>query len=307
MSNKLTVLIVEKSAAYRKKIINALSGKSIAEYFVEAPNGLEALRIVFTQKIDLILCDWLIPEVDGVKLLQVIRSHPKLLDIPTIFLSGKKSIREAIKAYQNGTSDFIGKTFNSGELAARVNNLLKMRVCQEILKQKIDDLEKVSILDALTGIYNRNYLTWALRREWKRSLRFKGMLGCLMIDLDSFKEFNDTLGHKCGDEILKEIAELISAQVRGYDFSCRYGGDEFIIILANNTREGIKAIAERLRERISQHTFLKKRNLNITITLSIGGTVIAGEKLKEPEDIIDVADRALFDAKKRGKNRVLIL
>ncbi|MBI1822025.1 MAG: diguanylate cyclase [Nitrospirae bacterium] len=307
MLNKLTTLIVDKSSSNRKKMMNTLTGRSIAEDFIEAGDGMEALRTVFTQKVDLMICAWKTPNVESVQLLQIIRSHPKLFDIPIVFLTGKKLIKEKIKAYQGGASDFITKPFNSEELVARVNNHLKIRSFQVTLKQKITELEDVSILDPLTGVYNRNYLTLALKREWKRSQRFEGLLGCLMIDLDSFKKINDTFGHKCGDEILKEIAEVISSQVRGYDFSCRYGGDEFIIILANNTREGVKAIAERIKEKVFQHTFLKKRKLNIKISLSIGGTVIEGNKLKNPESLIDLADRALFDAKKAGKDRVIIL
>jgi len=186
-------------------------------------------------------------------------------------------------------------------------NLIKMREMQDQLKEKNDKLEKLSTFDPLTGLYNRNYLSHALKRKWKRSMRYESFMGCLMIDLDSFKEINDSFGHLCGDEILKEIADIISPIVRGYDFCARYGGDEFIIVISNNSEEGIEKVAERISAIIARHRFNKKQNLNLKITASIGCLVFKGKDVENEDRIIDLADQALYKAKKNGKNRVYLV
>ena len=306
MKKKVTILVVDDSTAFRKEIIRILSSRKIAENFIEAGDGSEGLQILLSKKkVDLIISDWLMPKIDGIKFLQTIRSYPEFYDIPFILITVKDQMKEKILGFQQGATDYISKPFHPDEFTVRIINLLKIREIQESLKEKNKKLEKLSTLDPLTGLYNRNYLKQALTKEWIRSQRFKTPIGCLMMDIDLFKNINDILGHKAGDEVLREMAKIISSLLRGYDFSCRYGGDEFIIILPENSKEGVKIVGERLREKVSLHPFLKRHKLRITV--SIGGVSIKGDKAKDAESIIAKADKALYRAKRGGKNRVCVL
>jgi len=306
LKKKVTILIVDDSSTFRKEIIRILSSQKIAQNFIEACDGSEGLQALFSKKkVDLIISDWLMPKINGLKLLQTVRSHPELSDIPCILITVKDQIKEKILGFQLGATDYISKPFHPDEFTVRVINLLKIREVQESLKEKNKKLEKLSTLDALTGLYNRNYLKQALTKEWIRSQRFGNSIGCLMMDIDLFKKINDTLGHKAGDEVLIEMSKIISSLLRGYDFSCRYGGDEFIIILPENSKEGVRIVGERLREKVHQHDFLKPQKLKLTV--SIGGVSIQGEKAKDAEYIITKADKALYRAKKAGKNRISVL
>ncbi len=306
LKNKVSILIVDDSTVFRKEIIRILSSRNIAENFIEACDGAEGLKILLSKKkVDLIISDWLMPKIDGLKLLQTIRSHPRLYDIPCILITVKDQMKEKILGFQQGATDYISKPFDRDEFAVRIINLLKIRGVQEGLKKKNKSLAKLATLDPLTGLYNRNYLKEVLTKEWIRSQRFNTSIGCLMMDMDSFKNINDTLGHQSGDDVLKELAKIISSLLRGYDFACRYGGDEFIIIVPENSKEGVKVVGERLRNKILLHSFLKKRKLRITV--SIGGVSIKGENLKNAESIIAKADKALYQAKRGGKNQVCVL
>jgi two-component system, cell cycle response regulator len=306
LKNKVTILIVDDSTTSRKEIIRILSSQKIADNYIEAGDGSEGLRILLSKKkVDLVISDWLMPKINGLKLLQTIRSHSELCDIPCILITVKDQMKEKILGFQQGATDYISKPFHPDEFTVRVINLLKIREVQEALKVKNKKLEKLSTLDPLTGLYNRNYLKQALTKECIRSQRFNNPIGCLMVDIDLFKNINDTLGHQAGDEVLKEMAIIISSLLRGYDFCCRYGGDEFIVILPENSKEGVKIVGERLREKVLLHPFLKRHKLQLTI--SIWGVSIQGEKAKDAESIIAKADKALYRAKKAGKNRLCVL
>ncbi|MHB8483603.1 MAG: GGDEF domain-containing response regulator, partial [Nitrospiria bacterium] len=224
MKKNVTILIADDSRLFRKEIIHILSSNKICKNFLEAKDGAEALKLLHQKQIDLVISDWIMPTMDGIKLLQAIRSDPNLFDIPTIFITVKNQIDEKVLGLKHGATDYISKPFHPDELITRIRNLLQTRQFQETLKQKNEELESLSVRDPLTGIYNRNYLNSALKLEWVRSQRFESQTGCLMIDIDFFKAINDTRGHKAGDEVLKEFVKIVSPLLRGYDIFCRLGG-----------------------------------------------------------------------------------
>jgi diguanylate cyclase (GGDEF)-like protein len=166
------------------------------------------------------------------------------------------------------------------------------------------ELEKVSVMDSLTGLYNQRYLYDAMNREISRAKRYHLKLSCIMLDVDYFKEVNDTFGHQRGDTILKELCKIIQALLRGYDFAVRYGGDEFIVILCQNTVIGAQIVAERLRESVEENPFLKELNGGKKITISTGVATFPDHTDKGYEELIGAADHALYVAKKRGRNQV---
>ncbi|MCX6073851.1 MAG: sensor domain-containing diguanylate cyclase [Campylobacterales bacterium] len=163
-------------------------------------------------------------------------------------------------------------------------------------------LEKLAFHDALTGLYNRGDFDKKLQEELNRALRYETSLSLLMLDIDFFKNINDTYGHQAGDEVLKSIATIILTSIRNNDYGARYGGEEFIVILPEtNTTEAI-VLAERIKETIEKNEFNLSNDTAIHLTISIG--VASSTKGISPEYLLEVADNALYKAKENGRNQV---
>jgi len=163
-------------------------------------------------------------------------------------------------------------------------------------------LERIAVTDELTQVYNYRFLKTALRREMQRAKRFRQPFALIMADVDNLKMYNDRFGHLRGSHLLRELAQLLSKQVRGMDLIAKYGGDEFTAILPQTPRGGARAVAERLRACVAEHTFPNVKNGEITISL---GLSLFPEDGIQPGSLIGAADAALYAAKQRGRNCVV--
>lgn len=177
-------------------------------------------------------------------------------------------------------------------------------VFQDITTQKELEkkLEKLALYDALTGLYNRGKFDEILKDELIRAQRYKRSISLLMLDIDFFKKVNDTYGHQAGDEVLKNIAYIISSAIRNSDYAARYGGEEFTVILPETNLTRAIELAERIRVTIEQKKFKISENDTIQLTISIG--IGSCSKEISPELLIKSADSALYKAKENGRNRV---
>ena len=162
--------------------------------------------------------------------------------------------------------------------------------------------EELSITDSLTGVYNYRYLRSALDKEVARARRFGEKFTIIMLDVDHLKDYNDLHGHLRGSEVLRRLAQLVLAQLRGADVVAKYGGDEFVVILPQTDREGAGILAERIRSAIEQHEFPgENESAKITSSMGIAQFPEDGESTR---DLLDVADGALYQAKRTGRNKV---
>jgi len=166
-------------------------------------------------------------------------------------------------------------------------------------------LRTQSIRDPLTGLYNRRYLQEILEREIRRAVRSDQPLGILMLDLDHFKKFNDTYGHEAGDSVLREAATFLSKNIRAEDIVCRFGGEEFVVILPTATLEASKSRAERLRAKIRELTVLHHGESVGAISVSVGVAAVPQHGTSSKE-VLEAADAALYRAKNAGRDRVMV-
>jgi diguanylate cyclase (GGDEF)-like protein len=304
----MNVLIVDDSKETRREIIQTLRKDKSIKFVFEATNGLEALRLISDTKVDLILTDLIMPEMDGFKLIETIRKDVRFNDVPVILLTIRSNLEDRVKGLELGAWDFLVKPVHPVELNARVKAMLRLKELQDKLKTRVHQLERLSIVDELTGLYNKKYLIEFLRREINRSKRFGFMLSCIMIDVDHFKKINDTHGHLRGDRVLKELGGLVGDAIRSYDFAARYGGDEFTLILPQqNHPDGAKDLADRIRKSVEKHSFGKlasKQSLHITV--SVGIATFIPEKTHDYEVPLERADQALYKAKSLGRNRIVV-
>lgn len=262
--------------------------------------------------VDLIIMDISMPGTDGIAATLTIKSQYEFEDIPIVIVTSHDDEAILDRSFAAGASDYIVKPVGKVELRARIRSALQLR--DEMIKRKDRErelerlarkLEKMSNLDGLTGIANRRCFDDTLVKEWVRNGREDSPLGLLMIDIDHFKSYNDTLGHVDGDTCLCAVAEAIRAAVhRPGDMVARYGGEEFAVILPNTDFAGARAVADNIHANLAK-TCIHHPNSTVgcTVTVSIGVTSGIPTCQTTPEHLLNAADRALYQAKQSGRNR----
>lgn len=216
---------------------------------------------------------------------------------------GERQKQDVIAGLEAGADDYLTKPFDIGELRARLRAGKRILTLQRELIQAREALRFQATHDDLTGLWSRGATLHLLGCELQRGLRSRTPTGILMIDLDHFKSVNDTYGHLNGDAVLKEAGCRINQAVRNYDFAGRYGGEEFLVVLSNCTLDDLKKIIERARRAFAE-TSISTDAGDVSATVSIGG-VVASSEIPDLE-LLSAADSALYEAKRTGRNRVVI-
>ena len=267
-------------------------------------DGTEAWeRLQQSDPPDLLILDWMMPGIDGIELCRRIRQRNQDPYQYILLVTGKDGKQDVVKGLEAGADDYLTKPFDLGELKARVWTGKRILSLQRELIQAREDLRFQATHDALTGLRSRGATLDLLASELQRGFRSHRPTGILMIDLDHFKNVNDTYGHLAGDAVLKEAASRISHAVRGYDFVGRYGGEEFLAVLSNCTLDELHMVAERVRCAVAE-TAIATKAADIGVTISIGG--IATSEKRPDLELLSAADAALYEAKRTGRNRVVI-
>jgi two-component system, cell cycle response regulator len=257
-----------------------------------ADGGLAGLESAKRGKPDLILLDVEMPDFSGFDVCRALKSDPDLCMIPVLFLSGSGTAEDKVKGLDLGAVDYVTKPFDSFELRARVRAALRTKLLQDLLIDRAH-------IDPLTGLPNRRAMMERLQREWARSRRHDGNLAFIMADIDHFKNINDTHGHNIGDLALQEAAKAISASCREVDLPVRYGGEEFGIVVPDETASDALHLAERCRRSVEQIQ-IPLRAGTVRFTASFGATDASGAD--SIENLIERADHALYEAKQSGRN-----
>jgi diguanylate cyclase (GGDEF)-like protein len=302
---KSTVLVIEDSSVHRAELRRTLEATPEVGEILEAEDGFAGLEALLTRRFDAVLCDLELPGFDGEKLLAVKEQRPELADTPVLFVSANRDPARKARLLERGASDTIEKPFHPAELLARLGVHLRLRQLRNELREKNQQLERLSVTDALTGLRNRRFAEWFLSGELERSRRHGNPLSVLLADIDHFKQVNDAHGHAAGDAALRHIAALLALEVRKTDLCARWGGEEFLMGLAQVPLEGALALAERQRAAVEAAPLVLPSGARLALTLSIG---VAGLLPADGshQDLVAAADAALYEAKDRGRNRVVL-
>jgi two-component system, cell cycle response regulator len=303
------VLVVDDEPALVAAITHRLESEGCRT--LAASDGEQAIDAAVSQPPDAVLLDVGLPKLDGV---EVCRRLKELLEpyTPVILMTARTDLQSKLDGLRSGADEYVTKPVALEEVSARVRGALKLR--RLFSRQRSD-----SIVDALTGAFNRRYLDARLHQECRRAARHRHGFACLMIDLDRFKRINDRYGHACGDQALRAAARTVRALCRESDLLFRYGGDEFILFLPGTTLESAKALAERILERIREIRFLEDvsdRSVlsvleegalpsarTVRMSCSIGACAFPAPDVAHARDLLAVLDRSLLEAKKRGRDR----
>jgi len=300
-----TVLIVEDSLMTLRHISATLLTEGINN--LTALNGKEGLEILRNNlnEIDLIITDYIMPEMDGEQLCRHVREKLGLVDLPIVFLTASSETESIVKMFDAGATDLIKKPFCKEELIARVQIHLKEGGLRKNLIKKVTELKiameklsRVAITDSLTQLYNRGYIFEVLNDRIKEAKRYGTPLNILMLDIDHFKAVNDKFGHQKGDEVLIAVSNVISNQIREIDIVGRYGGEEFLVIFPNTDKSGAIRAAEKVRKAIEA---LDWKGIKLKTTISGG---IAEFKNETDLNLVEKADQLLYLAKGNGRNKI---
>ena len=258
-----------------------------------AGDGLEAMSLLEQSSATIVITDLLMPRMDGMELIREIKKLWPETDVMAITgYSRDFHYTDVIKA---GACDFIQKPFNLDELEAKLNRIIRERGYRALLK-------RLSIRDVLTDLYNRRFLDQKLEEEAQRATRQNYPLFLIILDLDNFKELNDTLGHQAGDEVLQRLAHVLNNSIRrNVDIPFRYGGDEFAVMIPQAGTEQVKQIAERIRR-----NYLNEDIGKTSLSLGISRFRRTNSGLREDiNEFIHKADVSMYTAKKAGGNKII--
>lgn len=263
-------------------------------------SGEEALAVVNEFKPDIILLDIVMKGMYGFEVCQRLKANRDTADIPVVFISSREDAETEIEGLKAGGIDFITKPFNPAIVRMRISNYIE-------LKKVRDNLERMSMTDQLTGLYNRRYFDRMLMSEIRRSSRCHDCLSLLMMDIDFFKRYNDSNGHLAGDECLKLISHTVKNSFRRVgDLVARYGGEEFAVLLPSTGLASAAMLAENTRQSVEElqiaYTGLAENGF---VTISVGVAGASPDPAANPQQLLNDADKALYQAKTRGRNRVV--
>jgi two-component system, cell cycle response regulator len=319
----MRILVVEDDTDQRDLIRETLLDHFGKDTVTTAECGHEVLAWDLSS-FDVILTDFNLPDVNGMDFLKTILAR---CDKPVIVVTGENVRQTAAQAIRAGAYDYIVK---AGEYLFTIpliveKNLEAWKIRQENkrlheqqqqatreislknqqLKESLQKLQQMAATDPLTGLYNRRHFGEVLERSFAEASRFNQDLACIMLDLDGYKRLNDTLGHQFGDKILQVTAKVITWNLRVMDIAARYGGDEFVVLLPHATAE----LATSVGERIHTQFLIQMKSLvpsHLTLTISMGVASVQHNHPANSDGLVALADEALYDAKHKGKNQMIV-
>jgi diguanylate cyclase (GGDEF)-like protein len=302
---KWRVLLVDDEPVQRMLVGRMLSR---AHYeVVTAEDGEQALELVAQGDISLLITDWEMPKMDGLSLCRALRSRGLDHYVYAIVVTSRDAVEHVVMGLQAGADDYLVKPVLEPELLARLNTGKRLIEMERSLRIANAENMRLSITDALTGVFNRRYLMDQLQRELERAQRYQHPLSMMLCDVDHFKRINDTYGHQAGDDVLVSFAQTLRGALRETDWIARYGGEEFVVVLPETGIEHAHAVAERCRLNLATHP-RQVVGTDVTVTASFG--VTGWEPAMSADMVLDkliaAADAGVYVSKSAGRNQVTV-
>lgn len=297
----MKILIADDSRTNLAILKSSLT--DLGHVVMAADSGEQAIVLFNQERPDLIILDVVMKEMNGFECARQIRAIDSEDWIPIIFLSGDVNDTSIAKGIDAGGDDYLTKPFSEITLAAKIKAMQRISDMRKKLFELSDKLAALSITDSLTGLYNRLQFDTALTTRLAEANRYQDNVALLFLDLDKFKQVNDTLGHQYGDLLLKQVSERLKSSIRKNDFIARLGGDEFAILISRfETPSAIETVAAKLVSLASEPYILNDKKVNIGVSV---GIAIHPSHGISAETLIRKADTAMYEVKKTGRNNYL--
>lgn len=294
------VLVVEDQSFESDKFVESLAVDK--DIVIVCDTGAEAMQKIAEADYDLLVISLNLENEDGLRLVSHLRSAERTRHVPILMIGGQDDMPRVAHGLEIGAHDYVLRPVDRNELLARVRTQVRRKRFQERLRSNFELSLSMALTDALTGLYNRRYFEVHLQKLIQKNKTSKKSLGVLMMDIDHFKNINDTYGHNVGDEILKIFSHRIQDNLRSFDLVARLGGEEFIALLPDVGHEKAKYVAERLRKAIADVPIeCSAPDGQVTITTSLGGIILDHGDYTN-EEVLRRVDDALYQAKNGGRN-----
>ena len=296
------VLLVEDRASSIDRMCSALQQNHVVVVekdhnaaLINAPEG----------NFDLCIISLALDGCDPLRLCSQLRALERTRHLPILVIGDIDDERRIVRALDIGVNDYLLRPVDRLELLARTRTQVKRRRYADRLRESLQESVTMAVTDPLTGLNNRRHLTSHLGSLMDHSVGGKQDLCLLILDIDHFKQVNDKYGHDAGDEVLKEFSQRLKKTVRGIDLVCRYGGEEFVVLMPDTDENVAFRVAERIRTNVAMEPFsIHRGNKTINVTVSIGMAML-NNSISSPSELLKCADMALYRAKNEGRNRVI--
>jgi two-component system cell cycle response regulator len=296
------VLIVDDRPTSYQRIATMLEGEHQIDREAD-PN--EALFHAAEGNYDLLIVSLGLDKFDALRLCSQVRSLERTRNLPILAVADVDNNARLIRGLEIGINDYLTRPIDKNELLARVRTQIRKKRYTERLRDNVQQSIEMAITDALTGLFNRRYMESHLAALIEQATARGKPLSLLVIDIDYFKSINDSHGHDGGDDVLREFAIRVRKSIRGIDLACRYGGEEFVIVMPETDMAVGTMVAERLRRRIATEPFpIQQGTRTVDVTISIGIAALGGSG-DSAAGLLKRADQALYRAKRDGRNRVV--
>lgn len=287
------ILIIDDSPDVHRLLHARLRREDVE--LASAHSGEEGFQKASNDPPEIILLDLDMPGMDGFEVLRALKDEPRTVQVPVIVLSGLTESTDKVTAFDLGAVDYIIKPFDVMELRVRVRSALKQASLLKMLAERAH-------IDGLTGLYNRQ----AFDENWAKCIssnnRHGTPLSLALFDLDHFKSLNDTFGHPAGDNALRVFARTMARECRASDIACRYGGEEFALIMPETTPDEAKVVCERIGTHLRAIHWPNHPERTVTVSVGVAGAGTVGGLALQPW--IEAADKALYASKTGGRDRV---
>jgi len=296
------VMVVDDRGASRERIVGALGAEHKVELESDAQQALFRLA---EGDFDLLMLSLELERFDALRLVGQVRTVERTRHLPILLITEPEQSARLLRGLDLGANDYIVRPIDKNELLARVRTQVRRRRYTEQLRDNVQQSMELAVTDPLTGLFNRRYMERHLGTLVEKSAGRGKSLSVLILDIDFFKSINDRFGHDAGDDVLREFADRMRTCVRGIDLACRYGGEEFVVVMPDTDLSVATMVAERIRRRIAGEPFpIHRGERAIEVTISIGIAARASP-YDDATAILKRADEALYRAKRDGRNRVV--
>lgn len=291
----------DRSASSMEKMLSDIA------QVTHVPDDENAAERAREKDYDLVIVSLTMRQTDGLRICSKLRSFEETRQVPILVVveESERGRKQLLRALEMGVNDYLLRPIERLELMARVRTQVRRKRFADRLRENLHLSMQMATTDAVTGLYNRHYMTSHLETQLRSACQNQKPLSLAMLDIDHFKAVNDSYGHAAGDEILKEFAQRIARNVRGVDVVARFGGEEFIVIMPDTDVEDAQTIAERLLSTIGSQPFLLEDGSEVDITTSLG-LATSNAETSSASELLEQADAALYRAKEEGRNRVVV-
>ncbi|MDI7774122.1 PleD family two-component system response regulator [Asticcacaulis sp. EMRT-3] len=295
------VLILDDNERQAERLMRVLGQDHRTAYLTDP---VQALRIA-AGRVDLIVLNLMASAFDPLRWVAQLRTQDATRQRPVLVIANPDDRSSLLKALELGVNDAVPRPVDSHELLARARTQIRRKRYGDFLRNTLDRSLELAVTDPLTRLNNRRFLDNQLGAHLARHIRGGAALSLLMVDIDYFKRINDGYGHDAGDEVLREFARRLSLNVRAIDLPCRFGGEEFVVLMPETDASDALNIAERVRSQVAEKPFVLANGASLQVTVSVGVATSLGLG-DSREALLKRADEAVYEAKQAGRNRVIV-